>query len=405
MPKPAAQRPFVTRSPSERAPVRIAVLLEASRAFGRGVLDGLAECLRERPRWIMYYQECGLDNLLPKWFGHWEGEGIIARIHDKRMADALLRKRVPVVDVLGVYRIPGVAVVKTHTEEVPRLAAQHLLQCGFTNFAYCGYANFSVQRGEAFDRFIRAAGFRCAKFAPPQRGALRLSQEEHYGWAHQDQLIHWLRGLPKPIGVMACNDARGHQLLNAARHLGLAVPDELAVIGVDNYETICRLAVPPLSSVEQNTHRIASEAALLLERMLRGEPAPAAPILVKPHRVVTRRSTDALAVADVNLRKAVQHIRAHATAGVRIAEVARVAGLSRRVLERRFLAAFGHSPGKEMLAVQMHAVKSLLSGTDWPLSRIAEKSGFSHPEYLHVAFKRHTGMTPRAYRLQMGERR
>lgn len=401
---PAPARRRVTRGAGSGAPIRIAVLLESSRAFGRGVLDGLAECLRERPRWIVYYQECGLDNLLPKWFERWEGDGIIARVHDATMAAAILRKRVPVVDVLGVHPMPGVGVVKTDTDEVPRLAAEHLLQRGFKHFAYCGYANFSVQRGEAFARFVSQAGFDCVKFAPPERRLLRLSEEEDDGWAHQEPLIEWLRGLPKPVGIMTCNDARGHQLLNAARHLGLAVPDDLAVVGVDNYETICKLAVPPLSSVEQNVRGIASEAARMLERMLRGERPPAAPVLLKPYRVVTRRSTDALAVSDPNLKKAVSYIRAHATDGADIAQVAAAAGLSRRVLERRFVAAFGHSPGKEILSVQMQAVKSLLTETDWPLYRIAEKTGFSHTEYMHVAFKRHTGMTPRGYRVQMRER-
>jgi LacI family transcriptional regulator len=363
--------------------------------------------MREHRDWLIYYQEGGLGELLPKWFNTWKGDGIIARIEDEAMARTLVRKGVPVVDIRGVCPVEGVPVVKTDHAEISRLAADHLMECGFKSFGYCGYAGaaYSAERGAAFARIVRQAGYACRTFEARVPRLTEIRRQEQYGWAHEEQLVEWLRGLPKPIGIMACNDARGHQLLNAARQLELAVPDEIAVIGVDNYETICELAVPPLSSVEQNARRIASEAVTTLEQMLRGRPPPAEPILVKPCKVVARRSTDVLAVADQNLRQAIRCIRERATSAIGVADVARAAGLSRRELERRFLAALGHSPGREIATVQIQAVKSLLTETEWPLYVIAEKTGFSHPEYLNVAFKRNTGITPRAYRLQLSWKR
>ena len=384
--------------------LRIAVLLESSRAFGRGVLDGLGECLRDRRHWLVYYQEGGLGELLPRWLNAWQGDGVIARIENKRMARALAQMKIPVVDILGVHAIAGVPVVKTDHAEIARLAAQHLVERGFRSFAFCGFegAIYSEQRREAFVQFIQHAGFPCRVFDAGEPPLIAIRQQEGYGWAHERNLIEWLRQLPKPIGVMACNDVRGHQLLNAARQIDAIVPDEIAVVGVDNYETICELTIPPLSSVAQNTRRIASEAVNLLENMLNGHRPPTAPIVIKPCKLVARRSTDAMAVPDPNLKQAVRCIREKATQGIRVAEVARTAGLSRRELERRFLSAFGHSPGREILNVQIHVVKSLLTETDWPLYRIAEKAGFAHAEYLNVAFKRRTGLTPRGYRVQMG---
>ena len=383
------------------------MLVESSRAFGRGVLHGIAECMREHRDWLVYYQEGGLGELLPKWFSTWQGDGIIARIEDQSMACAMARKGVPVVDIRGVWPVAGVPVVKTDHAEIARLAAEHLLECGFKAFAYCGYAGaaYSDERGEAFAESVRRAGFSCRVFEARVPRLTRIRQQEQYGWAHEQQLVQWLAGLPKPIAIMACNDVRGHQLLNAARQLELAVPDELAVIGVDNYETVCELAVPPLSSVEQNARRIASEAVTLLERLLAGRPPPAQPILVKPCKVVARRSTDVLAVGDPNLRQAIRCIREKATSAIGVEEVARAAGLSRRELERRFISALGHSPGREIATVQIQAVKTLLTETDWPLYRIADQTGFAHPEYLNVAFKRHTGLTPRGYRLQLSRQR
>lgn len=395
------------RAEERRGPVRIAVLLESSRAFGRGVLQGLAECLQARRHWMVYYQEGGLGELLPGWFKAWQGDGIIARIEDRRMAEALARKHIPVVDIRGRLALRGVAVVATDHDEIARLTAEHLLERGFRQFAYCGYegAEYSTVRRDAFARVVRQAGFPCRIFSTSEPRASAIRKQEQYGWAHEENLIEWLRRLPKPIGIMACNDARGHQLLNAARHAEIAVPDEVAVVGVDNYELICELADPPLSSVEQNTRQIAHEAVRVLEAMMAGGRAPAAPLRIKPCRVVTRRSSDALAIADPNLRAAMRCIHGRAHTGIGVDDIARAAGMSRRDLERKFRASFQCAPGKALLQTQLKAVKAMLTETDLPLYRIAEKTGFTHPEYLNVAFKREMGMTPRAYRLRMGNRR
>jgi LacI family transcriptional regulator len=384
--------------------LRIAVLLDSSRAFGRGILHGIAECLHDFRHWLMYYQEGAQGELLPEWFDRWEGDGVIARIEDDRMAQTLVRKGIPTVDIRGVCPVAGVPVVKTDNHEIARFAAEHLLGCGLKAFAYCGYAGApdSEQRREAFVQLIRHAGFECHVFDGAAPSLTTTRARELYAWMHEDELARWLSGLPKPIGVMAANDVRGHQVLNLARLLGVPVPDELAVVGVDNFEMICELGIPPLSSVEQDTRQIGAAAVRLLETMLRGKRPPSTPLLVKPRRVVARRSTDALAIPDPRLRQAVRCIRNYATSGVGVADVAKSSGLSRRELERHFRAAFGHSPGQEIVNVQIQAIKSLLIETDEPIYRIAEKCGFAYPEYLNVMFKRHTGMTPRKYRLQVG---
>jgi LacI family transcriptional regulator len=387
--------------------VRIAVLLESSRAFGRGVLQGLAECLQARRHWMVYYQEGGLGELLPGWFAAWQGDGVIARIEDRRMAAALAQKRIPVVDIRGRLPIRGVPVVRTDHDEISRMTAEHLMERGFRRFAFCGYegADYSTIRRDAFARTVRHAGFPCHVFSTPEPRVSAIRKQEQYGWAHEGHLIEWLRRLPKPIGIMACNDARGHQLLNAARQAEVLVPDEVAVVGVDDYKLICELADPPLSSVEQNTRRIAQEAVLVLEGMMAGRRPPTAPIVVKPCRLVTRRSSDALAITDDNLRAAMRCIQTRAHTGIGVDDVARAAGMSRRDLERKFRTSFGHAPGEALLRTQLKSVRTLLTETNLPLYRIAEKTGFSHPEYLNVVFKREMGLTPRGYRLKMGHER
>lgn len=359
--------------------------------------------MRTRRDWLVYYQEGGLGELLPTWFEGWTGDGIIARIENPTIARALRRKRIPLVDIRGGCPMPGVPVVQTDNREIARLAVEHLSACGYKRFAYCGYegAHYSDERCAAFVEFVRDAGGECHVFQANEPRFAAVRQQEQYGWENEEHLVRWLRTLPLPIGVMTCNDSRGHQLLNAAHRLDLNLPDDLAVVGVDNYETICELTVPPLSSVEQNTSQIATEAVRLLELLLRGEPAPTEPVVVKPCRVVARRSTDVLAVNDRHLREAVRFIREQVAKNFGVIDVAKSAGLSRRELERRFFTAFGHSPGQEIIAARLRTVKSLLVDTALPLYRVAEAAGFTHPEYLNVAFKRQTGMTPRRYREQM----
>ena len=168
------------------------------------------------------------------------------------MAEAIRRLGLPAVDVR--YLLPKLKMpsIRTDDEAVARVASEHLLERGFRHFAFCGFdgADYSDIRRDSFAENIAKAGFRCHAFEDPQKPqrASTLEYEEH-GLKYEDLVASWLKGLPKPIGLMACNDIRGQQVLNACRAIGVAVPDEVAVIGVDNDEVLCDLSDPPLTSV------------------------------------------------------------------------------------------------------------------------------------------------------------
>ncbi len=221
---------------------------------------------------------------------------------------------------------------------------------------------------------------------------------ERQGLLFQEDLGRWLVSLPKPIGVMACNDIRGQQILNLCRRLNLAVPEEVAIIGVDNDEILCELSDPPLSSVVPDTLRIGYDAAVLLDRMMAGGKPPAKPILIPPRGIMTRRSTDVLALDDRQLAAGLRFIHDHAFDHITIDEVAKVAGMCRRVFERRFAARMGRSPKAEVLRLRLEKVKQCLTDTDWNLSRIAEKTGFNYGEYLNTMFTQKIGITPGKFR-------
>ena len=175
---------------------------------------------------------------------------------------------------------------------------------------------------------------------------------------------------------------------------------DVAVIGTDNDEVLCELSDPPLSSVAPDTMRIGYDAAVLLDRMMAGGKPPAKPILIPPLGVVTRRSTDVLALDDRQLAAGLRFIREHAFDPITINEVAKAAGMSRRVFERRFVAQMGRPPKAEVLRLRLERVKQLLADTDWNLAEIAERTGFKYGEYLHTVFTQKIRITPGKFRRQ-----
>ena len=203
-----------------------------------------------------------------------------------------------------------------------------------------------------------------------------------------------------PVGVMACYDFRGQQVLDACRRSGIAVPDEVAVIGVDNDELLCSLSDPPLSSVAPNSYRTGYEAAARLTAMMNGKTGGPIANLIPPLGIATRQSTDVLAIDDPEVVKVVRFIRDHACEGINMKDVLRAVPAPRGFLEARFKKLLGRTPHEEILRVQLNWVKQLLSETDLTLETIAERTGFAHAEYLSVVFKREEGISASRYRAQ-----
>lgn len=370
----------------------MAILIETSNAYARGLLQGVVHYIREHRPWSFHLMEQGRGDDPPPWLAGWDGDGIIARIETPRIARAVVRSGLPAVDLSAARLVPALPWVETNDEEIARLAADHLLERGFKRFAFCGDArfNWSVWREKHAVARLRAAGHDCACYRPTAPAGDVA--------AEAGNLVRWLRELPKPVGIMACYDIRGQQVLDACRSAGLAVPDEVAVVGVDNDTLLCELASPPLSSVIPNAHGAGYEAAALLDRLMAGKRVAATAHLIAPLGLAERQSTDVLAVDDREVARAVQFIREHACEGIKVGDLLRTVPLSRRVLEQRFQRLLGHTPREEILHVRLNRVKQLLAETDLPLYLVAERTGFEHVEYLSVLFKRETGRTPSAFR-------
>jgi LacI family transcriptional regulator len=380
---------------------QVGLLIEASRAYGRGLLGGISRYVREHRNWSVQYEEWTWGNPPPLWLKNWRGDGIIVRMESQAMASALERLDVPKVDLRGSIPRLGLPLIDTDDRRVAILAAEHLIERGFRHFAFCGFvgANYSDKRSRWFAEYVHRRGFPCDSFTPsiPHSSKATL-QLERPNQQFDRELVAWLARLPKPVGIMACNDIRGQQVLGVCRRSGIIAPDEAAVIGVDNDEVLCELADPPLSSVEPNVRRIGYEAAALLESLMQGQAPPRSPLYIEPTGIVIRQSTDVLAIPDRSITAVLRHIREHACDGVRVADLIPVAALSRSVFEHRFKQLVGHSPKAEILRVQLGRARQLLEESDLTLAGIADKCGFKYPEYFATLFRQKHDMTPGDYR-------
>jgi LacI family transcriptional regulator len=382
------------RRAAERPSPRVAILIEASNAYGRGLLEGIHRHLREHEPWTILLPEHGRGMPPLEMLARWRGDGIIARIETPEIAAAIKRLRrgrpLAVVDMSAGRLLAGVPYVETDDVAIARLAADHFIERDFRHLAFLGDDRFrwSVNRRDAF---VAAARDRSVAVYEP-RGRRRDGNVE-------DEAIEtWLLSLPKPVGLFACYDICGRQAVEACRRAGLAVPDEVAVLGVDDDAVLCGLSNPPLSSVIPDAIGAGRLAAELLDALIRGERLDREEWLLPPVGIATRQSTDVLAIDDELVVAAVRHIREHACAGIKVADVVRALGGSRRVLESRFLRRVGHTPHEEIARVQFRRVEQLLAETDLPLATIAARAGFRHPEYMTVAFTRRHGMSPSRWR-------
>ncbi len=377
----------------------VALLIETSNAYGRGLLEGIVAFMREHDSWSLYLPEMRRGELPADWLARWHGNGIIARVENREIARAIRRSKVPIVDVSAARMLPNVPWVETDDSEIARIAVEHLAERGFRHFAYCGDPrfNWSRWREQQFCRVIVAQGAVAQAFV--FHSPAMVKPEASWSDEHQ-RLVAWVRSLPKPVGIMACYDIQAQLLLDACRDADVAVPEEAAVLGVDDDRLLCNLCTPPLSSVIPDAHRTGYTAARLLDRLMRGEHIPVEGQLIPPTGIAVRQSTDVLAIEDRAVAAAVRFIREHACDGINATDVLRKTPQSRRVLENRFRKAIGRTPHEEILRVRIDRVKQLLSETDLTLEAISNRAGFRHVEYLSYAFKRETGKPPGRYRTE-----
>jgi LacI family transcriptional regulator len=371
---------------------RVVLLIDTSSIYGRELIEGIGRYAAEHGPWSIYHEDRGLFDPLPSFLDGWQGDGIMARSVRKADLKKLLATGLPVVELFADFALSPPQVCPNE-ERVATLAVEHFLDRGLRNLAFFAsdWAWWIDTRREAFAEAIRQCGLRChyQELKPPRKSRKRLDENE---------LRCWLDSLPKPCGVFCAWDVCAIQVTNACRRCGIAVPSQIAVLGVDNDPVTCSVSFPPLSSIDLHAKRVGYEAAALLDRMMAGQPPPPKTLLVEPGRVITRASTDIMAVEDPDVAQAIRLIREHACRGLRVGEVAETVGLSRRAFEQRFQRVLQRTPKEELIRVQMDRARMLLGQSDLSVEQVSKRCGFTTFEYFVRAFRREMGFTPRRYR-------
>jgi LacI family transcriptional regulator len=385
-----AKRPSPSHTP------RVAVLLESSTSGGQLAQRGIVDYVRRHRWWsidvkpLSWYER----QRLPR---GWKGDGIIGRVRTPALARQLNAIGVPVINVSYLtFRGSRIYQVAADQRAIGQMGAEHLMSRGFRHFAYCGpvsYPYYVDRIGEAFGGHVSSAGFSFGSYEQPAPEKVERS------WRLQERSLgRWLQGLPKPLGVLAWNSHRGHQVIEACRTFGLRVPAEVAVLSAINDDLMCEITEPALSAIDHDPWRIGYSAAELLDRLMLGENPPAQPLLFAPASIVARQSTDSLAIDDAPIATALQFIMRHAHEPIGVGSVVEASCLSRRSLELRFGRCVGRSPAAEIRRLRIDRAKRLLLDTDLTVGRIAESSGFMSQEVMSRAFRRELATTPVAFR-------
>lgn len=336
---------------------------------------------------------------------HWQPHGGIGRAGRADFAAAARSLRVPFVNLYGGAPFKNLPQVGIDNQAIGRAGAEYLADLGFKHFAYFGLRGdpASDDRGRAFAQALAERKFK-AEVIDFNRRYPEVNIEAPLIHPEEPILHRWLAQLPRPVAIFVCDDRRALLVSEACRHLGLHVPEEVAILGTGDHEVLCFEAYPPLSSLRLPLEQEGYRAAELLEHLIKGGKPPAQPVLLQPGGITVRQSTDTLAVSDAQVAAALRYIREHACQGIEVETVARHAGLNRRYLERRFRAYIQRSPFQEIRRVQMERVKDLLAQTDLTIDAIADQTGFGGRTRLTVEFSKHIGQSPGAYRKQFRHR-
>ena len=383
----------------------VALIVETSGAYGRQILRGVSRYLHAYGTWSVFLDERERMAPPPRWLLDWEGDGIICRSTTPDLARALRERALPVVDCNERHGFLGLPYIASDADAIGALATRHLLERGFRRIAFCGFEGEAWSRArlqgvqKALDEGTPDAQL-CSVFESPSDSRVR-------DWMQERALLcEWIQTLNYPVGIVACNDVRGQHVIDACRMIGVGVPEQVAVVGVDNSEMLCELCDPPLSSVAPAAERIGFEAAALLDRLMNeGSSSPAksagppVQIYLPPREVITRQSSDVWAVDDPAIARALHFIRERACGALSVEEVAAHVRMSRSTLERNFRRWINGSPQQEIRRVRLQRVQHLLRETDLPLARIAELAGYAHCEYMTVQFKKTFGQTPSQWRM------
>jgi len=375
--------------------LKVLLFLESSREFGRQLLRGIVNYASNQPNWVFVFETEWTKRMLLKQIMNIDG--IIAHIPTSSIMNIISKAKIPAVVATFSQKAPAFrCIIKADSKAIGKMAAEHFLTRGFTNFGYCGYGSvwYSKEREIGFIEAIAKSGF-----LEPQICNYRKRKGAIEELA---TIAKWLDLLQKPCGIFACNDDLAEKVLEACKIKNIKVPDEVSILGVDNDEFVCNLTHPPLSSIAINGELAGYEAATMLEKMMLNPRAKVSNVTLLPTHVVVRQSTDSLAIKDTAVSKSLQYIAQHCTEPITVSQVVYTALSSRRILERKFRKILGKSILEQIHDMRADRIARALLETDLSISQISYEMGFNRVDHACRYFRRRYGMSPNEYRQKYG---
>ena len=377
----------------------ITLMFNANKVYDRQVIEGIGHYLQtSNVNWDIYLEEDFRTRL--ESIGEWAGDGIIADFDDIQVQQALANIEVPVIAVGGSYqardKYPDTPYVATDNYEVVKAAYSHLKQKGLQRFAFYSIPadenhRWAEERESAIKELTNRDGYGCQIY--------HGQQTSPDTWQYSmNRLADWIQSLPKPIGIIAVTDSRARHLLQACDHIGVAVPDKISIIGIDNDDIARYLSRISLSSVTQGCFQMGYKAAKLLHRSLDGAPVKNTYIKIPPNGVEERQSSDYKSLNDPHVIQAMQFIRQNAARGIKVDQVTDYVGISRSNLEQRFVSERGHSIHTEIHNEKLTRACKMLEETDIATKQVAASCGYPSLQYMYAIFKKHFNQTPTSYR-------
>ena len=378
---------------------KIILLIDISEEYGKNLLTGITKYSKEFGPWVFckmplhYREDTSMDKLI-KFAQEWGADGIIAHIYNNSEIGKLKKLNIPVIAEDFKERFAEIPNITGGYFETGHLGAKYFINKGYKNFAFYGFKDivWSCERAEGFENCIKKHGGNVHFFETNKIESQEL-------WYYKPSaLSKWLTSLPKPIAIMACDDERGRYVAEACKHSNIKIPEEVAVLGVDNDILTCNLSDPPLSSISLDTEQGGYEAAYLMHLLISNPTQKPYDIIVKPITVHTRHSTDICATTDEQIAKALLFIHQNIENNINVTDVLKKVSISRRALEKRFMDVTGSAVYKYICSLRIQKFTDKLLASKKPINEVAFESGFNDNKNLSRLFKQIYGCTPLQYR-------
>ena len=361
--------------------------------YGRKLLSGIHRYAETQRNWLFHRARISLTGEMSK--TGFNAEGYLAHVASIDIMNTLRKFNCPIVNTSSMLAEQPFPTVTMDNRAIGKMAAEYFLERGYWNCWFYGSGgNYARERAQGFVRHLAEYDIKCEA----DHSGMIMKDIPAEGLPATHPILQRLISLPKPVGILTSNDESGYYLANVCRQAGLSVPEEVAIIGVNNDMLHCYFANPPLSSIDINGERIGYKAAELLDHLLQGEAPPHGPVLIPPSGVITRRSSDTHAINDPDVATAVHYISTHLSEAVTMDDILAHVPIRLRALEYRFQRTVGHTLLEEIRHARIKFAKELLVSSELSMAQIAKSCGLSNQQYFSTTFRKVVGCTPMSYR-------